>query len=122
MIVQAALSDLVAVYAVPMPPLAPRPALFLFCHVVSSLCLLEHAIWAFNAQEETRGTNADVFIKWVEEHGLEEVARDVQRARHSPESRLEDNYRITYGISQAGQESSELGSPLHRSPFCRGRL
>lgn len=76
----------------------PRPALMLFAHVTSALCLLEHASWSYaeaeagltslytragNASEKSTKVNdheidVEVFVRWVEEFGLQKAIRDVE--------------------------------------------
>ena len=66
----AALTELSMAYALPIPTLIPRPALFLFGYTASSLYLLEHAIWSHTNGEAERETDIEVFTRWVAEGGL----------------------------------------------------
>lgn len=95
---RAAINDVVATYsATPVPPLVPRPALFLYSYVVSALYLLEHAAWAWKTGETTADIDTEVFRRWVDEGGLQGARDDVKRAKTAEGGRLALSAKIVYG-------------------------
>ena len=92
-----ALGVLPDVYKAPMPPLVPRPALFLFCHIASSIYLLEHAIWAFKTSEPGYETDLEVFRRWVMEGGLDVALENVRRVKDVSDERVRADATIVYG-------------------------
>lgn len=84
-------------YKAPIHPLLPRPALFLFCHVASSLYLLEHAIWAVNTKEPEAQTDVEVFRRWVLEGGLDAALETVRRTKSAQKDRVQLDAAIVYG-------------------------
>ncbi|KAH8104723.1 acyl-CoA dehydrogenase/oxidase [Cristinia sonorae] len=79
-------------------PLLPRPALFLFSNIASSIYLLEHAIWAMATKQPSAETDIEVFRRWVEEGGLKESVEDVRRVlEDSNRNRTEMDRQIVYG-------------------------
>jgi len=98
-ILSAALAELSTVYTPPIPILLPRPALFLFGYTVSSLYLLEHAIWSHTKGEAERETDVEVFRRWAVEGGLTAAMEDVKRARGLGDERVKANLGIVYGVS-----------------------
>jgi len=98
-ILDAALADLSTVYILPMPRLLPRPALFLFGYVMSSLYLLEHTMWSHTNGENDRDVDAEVFRRWVVEGGLTGAVEDVKRARGYGNDRVKADLGVVYGVS-----------------------
>lgn len=94
---QAALKDITRSYTHPVPPLLPRPALFVFCHVASALHLLEHAVWASKNGESTAEVDVEVFRRWVEEGGLNSAIESLHQARDAGKDRSAMDSRIVYG-------------------------
>ncbi|KZT09123.1 uncharacterized protein LAESUDRAFT_722826 [Laetiporus sulphureus 93-53] len=92
-----AISDVKEAFVAPIPALIPRPALLLFSHVACGLFLLEHAVWAFEAKEQTCDVDAEVFRRWVEEGGLSMAMADVRRAKAAPSDRLRVDGDLVYG-------------------------
>ncbi|OSD07275.1 hypothetical protein PYCCODRAFT_1430518 [Trametes coccinea BRFM310] len=92
----AALGD---AYQTPIHPLVPRPALFLFCHVASSLYLLEHASWAVQTSEPGCETDVEVFKRWVMEGGIDTALQNVRRAKAESSDRLRTDSTIVYGAA-----------------------
>ncbi|PCH40066.1 hypothetical protein WOLCODRAFT_88441 [Wolfiporia cocos MD-104 SS10] len=92
-----ALDEVAVAYATPLAPLVARPALFLFSHTAASLYLLEHAVWALNATETTRGTDVEVLKRWVTEFGLAQAVEEVQKARSADSDRLRADQAIAFG-------------------------
>ncbi|TDL23313.1 hypothetical protein BD410DRAFT_787656 [Rickenella mellea] len=93
------LTEIIGVFSQPdaLPPLVPRPALMLFSHVTASLYLLEHAIWSHKGNESEHKTDAEVFIRWVEENGMKAAGDDVRRMMESGVQRQNDDMAIVYG-------------------------
>jgi hypothetical protein len=85
-----------------MPTLIPRPALFLFGYVASSLFLLEHAIWSYTSGEAEQATDVEVFRRWVMEGGLTSAVEDVRRVRKFTAERVEMDVGIVFGLSGTG--------------------
>ncbi|OBZ71330.1 putative acyl-CoA dehydrogenase AidB [Grifola frondosa] len=100
---RSALDVLADAYAAPIPPLVPRPALFLFCHIASGLYLLEHAIWAHSTAEPTRETDVEVLRRWVTEGGLDVALENVRRAKAAAGSRIQMDANIVYGRGSGTQ-------------------
>ncbi|KZT73710.1 hypothetical protein DAEQUDRAFT_742841 [Daedalea quercina L-15889] len=94
---RAALDDLAPACATPVPPLVPRPALFLLSHIACGAFLLEHAIWACKTNATSHRIDIDLFKRWIEEGGMAEVVLDVRRARQAQPQRLEEDRDIVYG-------------------------
>ena len=94
-ILKSALSDLSISYTHPIPPLLPRPALFLFGYVASCLYLLEHAIWA-NSEPEGE-TDVEVLRRWVIEGGFGSAVEEVRRTREMSKERAKADLGIVYG-------------------------
>ncbi|EIW59446.1 uncharacterized protein TRAVEDRAFT_122464 [Trametes versicolor FP-101664 SS1] len=94
-----ALPELVEAYKAPLHPLVPRPALFVFSHIASSVYLLEHAIWAAKTSEPGHEIDAEVFKRWVLEGGLDTALENVRRAKNSSQDRMETNSAIVYGVN-----------------------
>ncbi|PIL22483.1 hypothetical protein GSI_15171 [Ganoderma sinense ZZ0214-1] len=92
-----ALDEMTNAYKAPVHPLLPRPALFLFCHVASSLYLLEHAVWAVNTKEPAVQTDIEVFRRWVLEGGLDAALEAVRRTKSAQEDRVHLDAAIVYG-------------------------
>jgi hypothetical protein len=84
-------------YTPPIPPLLPRPALFVFSHVSSALYLLEHATWAWTTGEKSVDVDVEAFTRWVEESGLDSAVVDAQRARGADTRRSVMDARLVYG-------------------------
>ncbi|KAH9841631.1 uncharacterized protein C8Q71DRAFT_341052 [Rhodofomes roseus] len=105
---RSALDDLVAAYAAPIPPLVPRPALFLLSHIACGAFLLEHAVWACKTHDASRAVDADVFKRWVEEGGLTQVIQDVRRARQASHGRLQEDRDLVYGNADGAKLPSRL--------------
>ncbi|KAL6304350.1 acyl-CoA dehydrogenase/oxidase [Sparassis latifolia] len=95
----AACDDLSQTYKAPIAPLVPRPALFLFSHIASSLYLLEHAIWAHQKSEVSSSSDIEVFRRWVVEGGLSLAVENVRRAKTSPTDRSQMDSEIVYSPS-----------------------
>jgi hypothetical protein len=91
-----AITMLSAVFRAPIPPLLSRPALFLTGHISSSVYLLEHAVWAFTANETRHEIDAEVFMRWVEEGGLVDVMEEVKRARNFGKDRIRRDKNIVF--------------------------
>ncbi|TFY63892.1 hypothetical protein EVG20_g6143 [Dentipellis fragilis] len=103
---QAALKDLEAAYAPPIQPLVPRPALFLFSYVTSSLYLLEHAVWSYQKGEVEKEIDVETFKRWISEGGLDAAREDLNKARAAPGNRSVSNAALVYGAAAA--ERSKL--------------
>jgi hypothetical protein len=84
-------------YTPPIPPLLPRPALFVFSHVSSAIYLLEHAIWAWTAGEKSVDVDVEAFTRWVEESGLDAAVADARRARSADAGKSVMDARLVYG-------------------------
>ncbi|KAI1793402.1 acyl-CoA dehydrogenase/oxidase [Ganoderma leucocontextum] len=84
-----ALDEMANAYKAPIHPLVPRPALFLFCHVASSLYLLEQAVWAVNTEEPAVQTDVEVFRRWVLEEGLDAALETVRRTKRAQKDRVD---------------------------------
>ncbi|KAI0822224.1 acyl-CoA dehydrogenase/oxidase [Trametes gibbosa] len=80
-------------------PLVPRPALFLFSHIASSVYLLEHAIWASTTSEPGHEIDAETFKRWVLEGGLDLALENVRRAKSSSQNRTQTDSAIVYGTT-----------------------
>ena len=96
-----AVDELANAYKAPIHPLLPRPALFLFCHVASSLYLLEHAVWAVNGGEPESQTDVEVFRRWVLEGGLSTAIENVRRTKNGQRDRIQSDTAIVYGRAAA---------------------
>ncbi|KAI0365734.1 hypothetical protein BV20DRAFT_953774 [Pilatotrama ljubarskyi] len=96
-VLRKALAALVDAYKAPIHPLLPRPALFLFSHVASSVNMLEHAIWAVTTSESGAEIDVEAFKRWVLEGGLDAAMADVTRNKNSPNDRTQANSTIVYG-------------------------
>ncbi|KAH9936374.1 uncharacterized protein B0H18DRAFT_1081997 [Fomitopsis serialis] len=108
-ILRSALDDLTAAYAAPIPPLVPRPALFLLSHVACGAFLLEHAVWACKTNAATRRIDVDVLKRWMEEGGVTQAVQDVRRARQTQLQRLQEDREVVYGTdARAVNVSSRL--------------
>lgn len=92
-----ALEETANAYRGPIHPLLPRPALLLFCHVASSLYLLEHAVWAVNTKEPAAQTDVEVFRRWVLEEGLNGALEAVRRTKNAQKDRIKRDAAIVYG-------------------------
>lgn len=92
-----ALQEINKAYEIPVAPLVPRPALFVFSYVASALCLLEHAIWAWKTGEPTAEVDAEVVRRWVEEAGLKQAIEEVHRAKEAGKQRTEMDKKLVYG-------------------------
>ncbi|KAA1469851.1 acyl-CoA dehydrogenase/oxidase C-terminal [Dentipellis sp. KUC8613] len=103
---QAALKDLQAAYAPPIQPLIPRPALFLFSYVTSSLYLLEHAVWSYQKGEAEKDIDIETFKRWISEGGLDAAQEELNKARAAPVTRSASNAALVYGAASA--ERSKL--------------
>lgn len=97
MTLKSALSDLSASYTPPVPPLLPRPALFLFGYVASSLYLLEHAIWSYANSEPEAQADVEVFRRWVVEGGFGGAVEEVRRTREMTQERVKADLDVVYG-------------------------
>ncbi len=102
-----ALPELVDAYKAPLHPLVPRPALFVFSHIASSVYLLEHAIWAAKTSEPGHDIDAEVFTRWVLEGGLDAALGNVRRAKNSSQDRMQTDSAIVYGAN-AGKVGARL--------------
>ncbi|KAI0632061.1 acyl-CoA dehydrogenase/oxidase [Trametes polyzona] len=107
-VLRKALSALLDAYKTPLHPLVPRPALFLFCHIASSVYLLEHAIWASNMSEPGHEIDAETFKRWVLEGGLDVALENVRRAKASSQDRMQTDSAIVYGAKGAGKVAPRL--------------
>jgi hypothetical protein len=106
-----ALADIHAVYSSPtVDPLAPRPALFLFSQVSAAIFLLEHATWshtqprgAASKVADAADLDAEVFMRWVLEGGMDGARRDLARARElgAQAQRFDGDSRVVYGPNLA---------------------
>lgn len=104
---RAALRDIAQSYTPPIPPLLPRPALFVFAHVASALYLLEHATWAWKTGERTADVDVEVVRRWVEEGGLGAAVQEAHRARDAAKGRSAMDVKIVYGDQLAAEISLE---------------
>ncbi|TBU62249.1 acyl-CoA dehydrogenase/oxidase [Dichomitus squalens] len=102
-----AVDELANAYKGPIHPLLPRPALFLFCHVASSLYLLEQAIWAVNEGEPEAQNDVEVFRRWVLEGGLDTALENVRRTKKLQKDRVQSDVAIVYG-SGGGRTAAKL--------------
>jgi len=93
----ALVEDLPSAYKQPIAPLVPRPAIFLFSYIVSSLYLLQHAIWSYTRQEVEREVDTDVFRRWVIEGGLKTAQDEVKRAQVAAMERMRIDSALVYG-------------------------
>ena len=103
-----ALTSLEDAYKQPVHPLLPRPALFLFAHVASSVYLLEHAVWAVSTSEHESSTNVEVFRRWVLEGGLDATLEDVRRTKKLQVDRARMDSQIVYGSTAKASGSAKL--------------
>ncbi|KAH9846378.1 acyl-CoA dehydrogenase/oxidase [Lenzites betulinus] len=92
-----ALLALLNAYKAAAHPLVPRPALFLFSHIASSVYLLEHAVWASKTSEPGHEIDAETFRRWVLEGGLDIALENVRRAQTSSQDRVQTDSAIVYG-------------------------
>ena len=99
-------------YKQPTPPLAIRPALFLYSHLTSALNLLEHATWAFNTAQASSELDSEVFRRWVEEGtwggNLVGIADEVKRSLEAPADRTASDTKMVYGEDAVKGATIEL--------------
>lgn len=95
-LLNAGLNEIQVAYQPPIAVLVPRPGILLIGHVVSSIYLLEHAIWGYTTGKPTHLADVEVFRRWTLEFGLAGVLEDVEVARTRSNERTGINSLITY--------------------------
>ncbi|KAI0354904.1 acyl-CoA dehydrogenase NM domain-like protein [Trametes cingulata] len=98
-VLRKALAALADAYKAPVHPLLPRPALFLFSHIASSIYMLEHAVWSVKTSEPGSDIDVEAFKRWVLEGGLDTAMENVARTKNSRDSRTQTDSAIVYGAS-----------------------
>lgn len=82
--------------------LAQRPALILVGHLTSSLHLLEHAVWSWDNNRETKDVDIEVLRRWVLEEGFQQAMDELERMRNSGYYRLQMDRAIAFGNHSCG--------------------
>ena len=96
-LLKSGLDELSTAYQAPIPVLLPRPALMLFGYIVSSLYLLEHAIWSHSNKEPGNETDIEVLRRWTVEAGLLKTIDEVKTARTAGSERVAMDLEMVYG-------------------------
>ena len=96
-LLQAAISEFTSAFTKPIAPLVPRPGIMLFGYVTAALYLLEHAVWSHENNDAEKEVDADAFVRWVEEAGMESAVKEVQKMKHAGDERVKKNAALVYG-------------------------
>ena len=96
-LLQAAIAEFTSAFTKPIAPLVPRPGIMLFGYVTAALYLLEHAVWSHENNDAEKEVDADAFVRWVEEAGMESAVKEVQKMKHAGDERVKKNAALVYG-------------------------
>ena len=85
----------------------PRPAVILMGYVVSSLFLLEQALWSHATNQSEAQLDAEVFNRWSSETGMRAAIDDVVRIQNQggvgQTQRSKADSKIVFGAEKSAK-------------------
>jgi hypothetical protein len=84
-------------FQVPVARLLPRPALILMGYVLSSIYLLEHALWSHENSQPEKEVDLDVFKRWMDDSGFIAAVEDLKKAKAGSEDAIRSNNVLVFG-------------------------